>query len=295
MADVTDGATADRAGSARTADDSARYNFVGCAVVAAVVGVALAVPARAGAVQLLVAIAVLQAVFALGWVFVLRVPGRIGALVIAAMTAAAADVTVSVWPHSGLGTLVAIFGLAMPVLFVHQLTRGAARAQVLASLGAIAVLVLAEVSPPALIQLRHEFTGGNLGGDVTSGVVVIACGALVVGFLIDLVFPSPRFDVAVPRGLLAVAGSAAVGAGLGHLTLRNSTEFVGGRTVFVGAALGAVAALLAVAAAYLEHSESGPTLAANGFARRMRPVLAVLLPVFLLAPVAYLLCLAVRA
>jgi hypothetical protein len=292
MAVVTDGATADGADSPPITGDGVRYNFAGSAVVAAAVGIALALPARAGAVQLLVAIAVLQAVFAFVWVFGLRAPGRNGALIIAAMTSAAADVSVSVWPHSGLGTLVAVFGLAMPVLFVHQLMRGAVRRKVLASLGAIAVLVVAEVSLPALMQLRHEFTGGNLGGDVTSGVIVIACGALVVGFLIDLVFPAPRFDETVPRGLLAVVGSAAIGAGLGHLTLRNSTEFVSGRTVFVGAALGAVVAFLAVATAFLEHDAA---VTESGFARRARPVLAVLLPVFLLAPVAYLLCLAVRA
>jgi hypothetical protein len=290
MGRVTDGAIADPAGSLDS--DGVEYNFVGSAVIAALVGVALAWPARSGALGLLVAIAAAQALFAAAFVLGLRIPGRIGALVIAAITSAAADVAVSVWPHARLGTLLAVFGLAMPVLFVHQLFRGTARVRVVESLGGIAILVLAEVSLPALMQLRHEFIGGNLGGDVTFGVIVVASGALVVGFLVDLVFASPRFDEDVPRGLFAVIGSAAVGAALGQLTLRSSSEFVNGRSVFVGAALGAVVALFAVATALLEH---GARLAEAGFARRVRPVLGVLLPLSLLAPVAFLLCLAVRA
>jgi uncharacterized membrane protein (DUF485 family) len=290
MGRVTDGAIADPAGS--LGSDGVEYNFAGSAAIAAFAGVALAWPARSGALGLLVAIAVAQALFAAAFVLGLRIPGRVGALVIAAITSAAADVAVSVWPHARLGTLLAVFGLAMPVLFVHQLFRGTARVRVIESLGGIAILVLAEVSLPALMQLRHEFIGANLGGDVTFGVIVIAAGALVVGFLVDLVFAAPRFDEDVPRGLLAVIGSAAVGAALGQLTLRSSSEFVDGRSVFVGAALGAVVALFAVATALLEH---GARLAEAGFARRVRPVVGVLLPLSLLAPVAFLLCLAVRA
>jgi hypothetical protein len=290
MGRVTDGAIADPAGSLDS--DGVEYNFVGSAVIAALVGVALAWPARSGALGLLVAIAVAQALFAVAFVLGLRIPGRIGALVIAALTSAAADVAVSVWPHARLGTLLAVFGLAMPVLFVHQLFRGTARVRVVESLGGIAILVLAEVSLPALMQLRHEFIGGNLGGDVTFAVIVVAAGALVVGFLVDLVFAAPRFDEDVPRGLFAVVGSAAVGAALGQLTLRSSSEFVNGRGVFVGAALGAVVALFAVATAFVEHESRLPEA---GFARRVRPVVGVLLPLSLLAPVAFLLCLAVRA
>ncbi|HZZ96486.1 MAG TPA: hypothetical protein VFE19_05715 [Jatrophihabitantaceae bacterium] len=287
---MTDGAIADPAGSLDS--DGVEYNFVGSAVVAALAGIALAWLARSGALSLLVGVAAAQALVAFVYILGLRIPGRIGAIVIAALASAAADVTVSVWPHARLGTLLAVFGLAMPALFVHQLFRGTARVRVIESLGGVAILVLAEVSLPALMQLRHEFIGGNLGGDVTFGVIVVAAGALVVGFLVDLVFAAPRFDEDVPRGLIAVIGSTAIGAALGQLTLRSSSEFVNGRAVFVGAALGAVVALFAVATALVEH---GARLAESGFARRGRPVIGVLLPMSLLAPVAFLLCLAVRA
>lgn len=290
MANVADGASTDSAHA--SPDDRVEFNLTGSAVIAALVGVALAWPARSGALQLLVAVAVMQALFAFAWVFGLRRPGRNGGLIIAAMTAAAADTVVSVWPHSHLGALLAVFALAVPVLFVHQLSRGAARVRVLESLGGVTILVIVEVSLPALLQLRHEFVGGDLGGDVSSAVVIIGAGALLVGFLVDLVFAAPRFDPGVPRGLLAVAGSAAIGAALGQLTLRDSTEFLGGRAAFVGAGLGALVALFAVASAFVE---SAVPLAEAGFARRVRPVVSVLLPLGLLAPVAFLLCVAVRA
>ena len=106
---------------------------------------------------------------------------------------------------------------------------------------------------------------------------------LVVGFLIDMVITAPRFDADVPRGLLALVGSAGFGGSAGYLTLRNSAEFVGGRGAFAGAALGALVGLLAVGIAF---AESEVPLAEEGFARRIRPLLGVLLPVAFMSPVA---------
>jgi hypothetical protein len=197
-----------------------------------------------------------------------------------------------VGPHGRLGTLLAVFGLAIPVMFVHQLARSAARVRVTDSLGAIAFGVLAVVALPALVQLRHEFTPPSVGGRVVAAVAASAAAALVVGYLVDLVMPAPRFDPAVPRGLLAVVASAGVAGSIGHLVLHASTGFPNGRGAFVGAAVGAIAAFLAIAAAFVERSTPVP---AGGFARRLRPVFAAAVPIALLAPVAFLLCLAVRA
>lgn len=290
MARVTDGAAVDSEPSLDT--DGVEYNLAGSAAIAALVGVALAWPARTGAVELLVAVAAAQALLAFAWVFVMHLPGRKGAVAIGALTAAAADTTVSVWPHSRLGTMLAVLALAVPVLFVHQLLRGVARVRILESLSGIAILVIAEVALPALLQLRHEFAGARLGADVTFGVIIVATGALLVGYFIDLVLAAPRFDADVPRGLLAVVGSTAVGAALGHVTMRDSHAFIGGRAAFVGAALGALIALFAVATAFIEHAAP---VAESGFARRARPLVGVLLPLSVLAPIAFLLCLAVRA
>lgn len=264
-----------------------RIEFAASIVAALVVGTLLAVAARTGALELLVAVAAGQALLAYGYVFGLAVPGWFGALAIAGMAGAAADALVWLWPHGRLGALLAVFGLAVPVLFVHQLWRGAARFRIGESLGAIAVLVLAEVGLAALVQIRHEFDA-----DVALAVIVIATGALVVGHLVDLVVAAPRFDRDVPRGLLAALGSAVAGAVVGQLTLADGATFGDGRGPFAGACIGALAALFSVGIAFLAYSVP---LAEAGFARRVRPLLGVLLPLCLVAPVAFLVCSAIRA
>jgi len=113
----------------------------------------------------------------------------------------------------------------------------------------------------------------------------------VVAFLVALVLAAPRFDPAVSRGLLAVIASAGLGGSIGHLMLRSDAEFLGGRGAFTGAALGALIAFFAVGVAFIEHSSPASQ---DGFARRVRPVLSSLLPLSILAPIAFVLCLAIR-
>jgi hypothetical protein len=271
--------------------DEIELNHLGSLAVTLLAGALLIGAARTSAVALLVAVAAVQAVLMLGWVYGMVLSGRKGALLIAALAAGGADVAVSRWPAGRLGTLLVVFGLAVPVMFVHQLMRGAARVRVVESLGGIALIVAAVAALPALIQLRHEFTGPTLGGRVVSGVVAAAAGALVVGYLVDLVLAAPRFDPAVSRGLLAVIASAGLGGSIGHLMLRSDAEFLAGRGAFTGAALGALVAFFAVGVAFIESSSAMPQAA---FGRRMRPVLSSLLPLSILAPVAFVLCLAIR-
>jgi hypothetical protein len=265
--------------------------LLGIAATALVAGVGLTVTAQVGALALLVAVAVVQAAFGVSWIFGTRMPGRRGAVVVATLAAAGADVTVSMWPHGRLGTLLPVLGLAVPVMFVHQLLRGAARSQLISSLSAVALLVLGEVSLAALLQVRHEFDG-DLGGNLASVAAGAALAAVLVGSLVDVVIPVPRFDPDVPRGLLGLVASAAVGAAVGQLLLRDETDFADGRGLFLGAAVGALAGLLAVATSFVQHTTTGGT---SRSARVARPVFAALLPVALLAPAAFLLCLAIRA
>jgi hypothetical protein len=272
--------------------DSTQVQWTGFLAAAAVAGLALALTARAGALALLVAVAALQALLAASWVYAGRLPGRKGALLLAAAASAAADVAVSVWPHGKLGALLPVLALAVPLLFVHQLARGAARSRVVASLGSISLLVLAVICLPALLQLRHEF-GGALGGHVVSGVAAAAAGGLVVACLVDLIAPMPRFDPDVPRGLLGVLAAAGLGGSLGYLLLQSSqyTAFIDGRGAFIGGSLGALVALLGVGIAFVQRElpvRAGP-------AGRLRPVLAALAPLCFVAPIAFLLCLAIRA
>ena len=291
MERVTDGAIADPAGSLDS--DGVEYNFAGSAVVAALVGVALAWPARTGALGLLVAIAAAQALFAFAFVLGLRMPGRIGAIVIAALTSAAADVAVSVWPHARLGTLLAVFGLAMPVLFVHQLFRGTARVRV----RRIARrhrdprprrgLVARADAAAARVHRRQPRRRRDVRRDRHRG------GALVVGFLVDLVFAAPRFDEDVPRGLFAVdrIGRGRCRARPAHPAQLEPSSPADGPCSSAPRS----ARWWRCSPSPPRCSSSGARLAEAGFARRARPVVAVLLPLSLLAPVAFLLCLAVRA
>ncbi len=71
----------------------------------------------------------------------------------------------------------------------------------------------------------------------------------------------------------------------------RTDEFPGARGAFAGASVGVLAALFAVAVTFVEHTTP---LAESGFARRVRPVLVVVVPVCVIAPVAFLLCLAIR-
>jgi hypothetical protein len=290
MAGVTDQAVRDTdAGSGHTRTAGAQLAAL---TTATLLGALLAGGARIGAGQLLVAVAATQAVVGVSWVLASSAPGRKGALVIIAFAAAGADVTASIWPHSRLGTMLVVFGLAIPVMFVHQLIRGAARVRVVESLGAITLGVIAVVSLAALLQLRHEFSTPAIGGKVVSGVVIAAAAALVVGVLVDLVTPAPRFDPSVDRGLLAVVASAGLGGSAGHLLLGTDLGFLNERGVFVGAAVGALVALFAVATGFVQASAPPVETRASG---AVRPVVAVALPLSLVAPVAFLLCLAVRA
>ena len=294
MAPVTDPAVAssDRRAGPVAEGEELHLNLLGSLAIALVVAGGLAAAGRGGALALVIAVGAAQAVAGLAWIFGTSLPGRNGALVILTASAAAADVCVSVWPHSRLGTLLAVCGLAIPALFLHQLARSAARVRVADSLGAIAFGVLVVVALPAFVQLRHEFSSSANGGKVVAGVIAAAGSALVVGYLVDMVMPAPRFDPSVPRGLLAVVASAGVGGSLGQLTLTQGTGFLDGRGAFVGAATGAIVAFLAIAVAFLERST--PDAVSRG-GRLARAALSAVVPIALLAPVAFLLCLAVRA
>jgi hypothetical protein len=270
--------------------EEAQLSLVTTLVGALVVGAGLVLSARAGATPLLVAVALAQAVLAVAWVFGTAMPGRRGALLLAALTVAGADVTTSLWPDGRLGTLLPVLGLAIPAMVAHQLLRGAARVQVVSSLAAVALLVLAEVAFAALLQLRHEF-GTDVGGTVAGAAAGAIAGALVVGCLVDLVLPAPRFDSAVPRGLLALVAAAGLGGSIGYLLLKDEAQFGAGRGTFCGAALGALAGLLAVAVGFVLHTTPQPP---NAFGRRVRPILGAVLPVAIIAPAAFLLCLAIR-
>lgn len=261
-------------------------------VVALVAGAGLAITARVGATALLVAIAVVQAALAVAWVLGTAMPGRRGGLVTALLAGAGSDVCVSVWPHGRLGSMVAVVGLAVGAMFVHQLARGASRRQIVSSLSAASLIVVAEAAVPALLALLHEFAHTERGGLAVEAVVLAAAGGLVVGYLVDLLAPRPRLDPEVPRGVLALLASVVFGGLAAYLVLRDEAQFPGGSSAFLGAAIGALTGLLSVGAAFVLFTTPE---AKSARARSSRPVIAALLPLCVVAPAAFLLCLAVRS
>lgn len=264
-----------------------QINHIYGAVVAALVAIGLAIVSKVGVTPLLIGVAAVQGLLVISWVLGTGLPGRIGGLVIGGLAAAGADVMVSKWPHGQLGTLLAVLGLAIPAMFIHQLTRGVVRTRVVESLSDIALMVVAVVGCAALMQLRHE----TLGALMTSGFVLSAGAALVAGHVTDRIFPHvARFDPDVPRGFLAVCAGAMGGAVACFFRLHNSFEFDHKRSLWVGGALGALVSLFAVGAAFVEHSlPAGRRPLAVA-----RPVASTLISFGLLVPIGYLLCLSIR-
>ncbi|HEY7046795.1 MAG TPA: hypothetical protein VH373_06205 [Jatrophihabitantaceae bacterium] len=261
-------------------------NHLGGAIAAGAVAVGLAAASKFGVTPLLIGIAVTQGLLIVSWVIGTELPGRVGALVVGALAAAGADFVVSRWPHGQAGTLLGVLALAVPVMFIHQLTRGVVRARVVESLSDIAVLVVGVVALAALMQLRHETVGALM----VSALVLAAGGALVAGHVVDAVAPVMRFDAKVPRGLPAVIVGAAVGAAVTYFRLHNTVEFAGNRSLYFGAAVGAIVSLFAVGTAFIEH---GLRLAGR-WPTIVRPVATAVLSFALLIPVGYLICLQIR-
>lgn len=256
------------------------------AAVALLFGAGLAVLAEIGATALLLGVAVTQGVLVLSWVVGTAMPGRIGGIVLGALAAVGADLAVSRFPSGQLGSLLFVAGLALPAMFIHQLTRGVVRTRVVESLSDIALLVVCVLALAALPQLRHE-TGGAA---MTSAVLAAATTALVLGHLVDTVWSAPRWDPAVPRGLPAVIAGVAGAATASYLRLHGTVEFTASRAALVGGMIGAVTGLFAVGAGFIDQATTAP----QGRVAVLRPVFAALIPIALSAPVSYLLCLAIR-
>lgn len=290
MAGVTDGVVRIEPAAA-TAHPDQRLGSVAAALV---LGGGLTLAAHFGDVELLVAVAIVQALLAAAWFGTLAGPGRRGGAAVALAAAGGADFVVMHWPDSRLGTLVPVFALALPAMFVHQLMRGVARVRLVESLSMVALLVLAVVALPALIQLRHEFAPGDLAAAVAVAAAGAATAALVAGHLVDILLPTPRFDADVPRGLPGLLAGAVAGAGIGRVVLDDGSysAFSGARSLFFGGACGVLAALLSVAASF---AVSGVGLREGIWAARLTPVFAVGSTLCGLAPGAFLVCLAVRA
>lgn len=261
------------------------------AVLTLLAGAALAAGASASTIGAVAAVATLQALLVGSWVYGSNLPGRKGALVLGVAAAAASDVLVVRYHLDGYGPLLGVLGLAIPLMFVHQLTRGIGRARVMESLSDITIMVIAIIAVSGLAILRYQTNGSRLSAALALSVAV----AIAVDHVTDMILPVMRFDERIDRGLPGVVLGVLAGAAVGLLMLRSLFDFAAGRGAFVGAAIGAVGCLLSIGTSFsglhstLAWAPSVDTDVLVASRLRLRSVAAALLALFLSVPAGYVL------
>jgi len=250
----------------------------------------LAAGATAGQKGLNASVFALQCALVGSWVFGSRLPGRIGGTVIGFAAAFGADAAVIKYHDDGYGPLLGVLGVAVPLMFVHQLTRGVVRNRVMESLSDITLMLVAVTAASGLIILRYQSNGAK----VVTALALALGAALAVNHVIDLMFPVARFDEAVDRGLPGVVLGVLGGGVVGLLMLRGLIDFLGGRGALVGASVAAVGCLLSIGASFAGLHSSlawvpGETPAESAWRLRLRSVAAVLITVCLSSPAGYVL------
>jgi len=279
---------------------AAGLNHIQQAVLSLVLAGVLVAGVALGPIATAIAVGVVQLVLVPSWVLGNQLPGRIGAILLGLLAAAAADAAVLHWHQSGYSPVLGVLALAVPLMFAHQLVRGVVRTRVVESLAGITILVIGMVAIAGLVVLRYEADGRTIGLAVTLALGI----ALIVSHLADAALPAPRFDPSMDRGLPGVLLGVVAGAVVGYLITRNLIDFAGGRSIFLGGAVGAVACLLSIGASFADPSAVGrrhPARAAEetteaapagpGPSRllRLRPAGSVALTVALTVPAAYVL------
>jgi hypothetical protein len=257
---------------------NARLDHLVAALVAAAATAVLVFAGTAGLDALVAAVAAMQALLVAGWA--LQQPELIGTAAIAGAASIASDVLLTARDRATLASVLGVFGLSVLALILHQLIRRPIRTRVAESMAGLAALVVIAGALGALIVVRR----GTSGEDLLAATVLATGIALVVGHLVDAIVPAPRFADDVPRGLPALLLGAIAGAATAIWRLRDVASVGTVAAGFLGAALGLVAGLVAVGAAFVDPDTR---------ARWAAPYLRVVLPVALAAPVAYVLSRAV--
>jgi hypothetical protein len=267
----------------RPVQDQARAAHVAAAGVAVAVAVlALALPGLGAGWQASV-IVVIQAALVWAWVAGTATPGPVGGLLLGLASAATADTLVLVGNGTGVSPLLVVFGLLFPLLLVHQLTRGVVRTRLTESLSGLAAECVAVTALACYLELQQSSR------PVAAAALLAATLGLLAGRLMDIVRPVQAFAAGVFHGVAGVFAAAVVGAGTALLRLHPGHLPVP-TTVLLGAGLGGTVGVMAVGAAYITQTVQPLRTA---FAPATLPVLRVLFPLAVTAPVAYLLGLVV--
>lgn len=265
------------------ADARARRDHLAIVLIAAAVTAALwQLPAGTGLGGLIAVVAVVQALLVAAWTAAIALPGRVGSIALGVGAAAWADSVAVLADRPSLAPVAGVVGVALLVMFIHQLCRGVVRVRMTASIAGIAVLVVSVAALAALLTV-HRRTDG----DALAATVVLAGGcSLMIANVVDAIAPIGRFDHDVAAGAVAPALGCVTGGAVALWRLRDVVDVGGRDAVLLGAAVGLVAALLAVGAAFVDATVP-PT---RDIARRSAVLLLrVTVPICLVAPVGYLL------
>jgi hypothetical protein len=266
----------------RTRDRGRRTNISTAALAAVAAAVAVTLP-RWHDLGWLAAVGVLQAALVWAWMLGTAVPGKWGGVLLGLGAGAAADAGLLLDRHDGLTPLLTVLGLLFPALVAHQLARGVVRTRVTESLAGIAGLCAVVVALSCYLQL-HQDTG-----TVAEAALLAAAVGLLAGRLLDTVRPAEGFAEGVFHSLLGVLGAGLAGAAAALVRLHGWPVSVAGAGL-LGGGVGVTVGLVAVGAGYIAVTVRPRR---TPFAPFTLPVLRVLLPLALAAPVAYLLGLVV--
>jgi hypothetical protein len=266
------------------AERQARRTHVSAAMVAVLACAVAVLAPRYGEPGWLAGIGAFQVVLVWAWVMGTAIPGRWGGLLLGAGSAGAADALLRYDRHDGLVPLLAVFGLLFPALLVHQLARGVVRTRVTESLSGVAAGCVAATALACYVELRQDADA------VAAAGLLAAAAAVLAGRVMDALRPEQAFADGIFHGLLGVAGAAVAGGAVAAVRLRGGPVRLPG-SVLLGSGIGVTVGLVAVGAAYLAATVRPRR---TPFAPLTLPVLTVLLPLAVTAPVAYLLGLVVR-
>jgi hypothetical protein len=239
----------------------------------------LALSLGLGDVGRLVAVAVLQLALVAAWVVATGIRGFVGSLALGVAAAAGADLAMLLPERPQLDWLLAVLGLGFLAAVVHQMTRPSPRLYLVASLAGV-VLLVCSVSALAVLLTLGRLEDGERA--VVTAVLAVGA-ALVVGHLVDLVLPRPQIAAGVPRGMLGLVLAVLAATVVAVLRRDGSTLVDALSAATYGAALGGVAALMALGASYI--------LIERGRCSWALSVVQAVLPLAAAAPVAYALAL----
>jgi hypothetical protein len=154
-----------------------------------------------------------------------------------------------------MGRLLVVFGVGFLAAVLQQMLRRP-RQELVASLAGAALLLAVTGALATLLLLGRTDAGHG-----RALVALLAVGAaLVVGHLVDLVLPRPRLADGVPRGLAGLVMAVLAGAAVAFLGREASGMVDAVAALIYGAALGGVAAMMALVGSYVvvEAGEAEP-------------------------------------